>query len=187
MDLQHFPGDTGLKSGMPLLPRAEQLVLGFPDDHQSNAVAMWIALTEEHLLTRISGKELEKLRAAALGQGQADPLADVFNQVTRKVRSRVLACPQNRPGPDGTIPDELLDDALALCVVSIMTRPGGTMIDPEGARAKAAEQAESNLRDAAVCKIAIVQPDVPSTEKVPGGNSVELLKSNRDPHPYADL
>lgn len=119
---------------------------------------MWIALTEAHLLTRLSGKELTALRAAALAVAQPDPVADVFNQITRKVRSRVAACMQNNTGPEGTIPDELLSDALALCVVSIMTRPGGTMIDPESQRAKDAAQAESNLRDVARCLIAIEQP-----------------------------
>ncbi|HEV2207310.1 MAG TPA: hypothetical protein VG167_00930 [Verrucomicrobiae bacterium] len=129
---------------------------------------MWIALTEQHLLTRMSGKELDKLRAAALAAEQADPVQEVFDQVTRKVRSRVAACTKNRLGPAGTIPDELLGDALALCVVAIMTRPGGIMIDPADQRAKDADGAERNLRDAAACNIAIEQPadaDV-STEKV---------------------
>lgn len=127
-------------------------------------------MTEADLLTRISGKELEKLRAAALAVGQADPVPEVFEQVTRKVRSRVAACQSNRLGPAGTIPDELLDDALALCVVKVMTRPGGIMIDPESQRAKDADTAENNLKDAANCKIAIEQPaDAQvSAEKVGG-------------------
>lgn len=118
----------------------------------------WIALSDAKLLTRISGKELERLRAAALAAGQTDPVAEVFDTITRKVRSRVAANGSNRLGPAGTIPDELLDDALALCVVEVMTRPGGTMIDPESARAKAADTAERNLRDAANGLIAIEQP-----------------------------
>jgi hypothetical protein len=121
---------------------------------------MWIELTEAKLLTRISGVELENFRTAALELGQDDPIQGVFDQITRKVRSRVAACQQNKLGPEGTIPDEMLDDALALCVIKVMTRPGGTMIDPEGQRAKDAEQAESNLKDAANCKIAIEQPPV---------------------------
>jgi hypothetical protein len=121
---------------------------------------MWIELIEAHLLTRMSGVELDRLRSAVLEEGQADPVQDVFDQVTRKVRSRVAACMQNKLGPEGTIPDELLDDALALCVMKVMTRPGGTTIDPEEQRAKDAVQAEANLRDAANCKIAIEQPPV---------------------------
>jgi hypothetical protein len=127
---------------------------------------MWTSLTEAKLLTRLSGKELAALRAAALSQGQADPVQDVFDQVTRKVRSRVGACAANNLGPEGTIPDELMDDALALCVVKVMTRPGGMMIDPESQRAKDAERAESNLRDAAACRIAIEQPAVKSPEVI---------------------
>lgn len=127
---------------------------------------MWTALTEEKLLTRMSGKELEKLRAAALAAGQADPVQGVFDEVTRKVRSRVRACKANKLGATGTIPDELMDDALALCVVKVMTRPGGIMIDPEGQRAKDADRAEDNLDKAAKCLIAIEQPpdDEVSTE-----------------------
>jgi hypothetical protein len=121
---------------------------------------MWIALTEEKLLTRMSGLELDAFRSVALKDGQADPVQGLFDQITRKVRSRVAACMQNKLGPEGTIPDELLDDALALCVMGVMTRPAGTVIDPNDARTKSAAQAESNLRDAAMCKIAIEQPPV---------------------------
>lgn len=137
----------------------------------------WIRLTEAQLLTRLSSKELEKLRGAAAAQGGADPVQEVFDQVTRKVRSRVAAWAANRLGAEGTIPDELLSDALALCVVMVMTRPGGLMIDPEGQRAKDADMAETNLRDAARGLIAVAQPVVETTETVAGGNSVSLLKS----------
>lgn len=119
---------------------------------------MWIALTEEKLLTRISGPELAAFRSVALADGQADPVQGLFDAITRKVRSRVAACTQNKLGPEGTIPDEILSDALALCVMDIMTRPAGTVIDPNDARTKAATQAEQNLRDVASCKIMIEQP-----------------------------
>jgi hypothetical protein len=141
---------------------------------------MWIELDEGMLTTRLSSKELEKLRVAAAGEDEADPVQDVFDQVTRKVRSRVRACKMNKLGAAGTIPDELLDDALALCVVKIMTRPGGLMIDPEGQRAKDADRAEENLDKAAKGLIAIEQPAVEGTEvsgPVPGrGGSGTRIK-----------
>jgi len=122
----------------------------------------WIALTEANLLTRVSGKELEKLRAAALADGQADPLQEVFDQVTRKVRSRM---PAGWPkGLAGTIPNEMLDDALALCVVKVMTRPGGIMIDPEDQRSKDAEIAEANLDKLSKGLIQIEAPEEVSEE-----------------------
>jgi hypothetical protein len=121
----------------------------------------WIALTEARLLTRLSGRELEKMRAAALADAQADPVQEAFDQVTRKVRSRM---PAGWPkGPAGTIPDEMLDDALALCVVKVMTRPGGIMIDPEGQRASDARTAEENLDKLAK---GLIQIEAPPDEDV---------------------
>jgi hypothetical protein len=123
---------------------------------------MWIELTEDHLLTRLSGKELEKLRAAALAAGQADPVQDIFDAITRKVRSRV---PAGWPrGAGNTIPNEMLSDALALCLVEISTRPGGILIDPESQRAKAADQAEANLDKLSKGQIQIEAPADASTE-----------------------
>lgn len=124
----------------------------------------WITITEADLLTQISGAELSSIRAAVLGSGQADPVASTITQTVRYVRGRVAACADNQVGPAGTIPDELLSQALAIIVLEFMRRPGGLQVDPEGARMRAGENAERILRDVAACNVVLEQPDTPSSE-----------------------
>jgi len=126
----------------------------------------WREITEEDLLTQISGPELESFRTAALADGQADPVQPTIDQVTRQVRGRVAACQRNTLGEGNTIPDELMGEAVALIVMRIMPRAAGVVIDSGGERKAAAEKADETLRDVARCLIAIEQPAVVSTEKV---------------------
>lgn len=126
----------------------------------------WIEITEAHLLTALSGTELTKFRAVALQSGQADPVQSVFDQVTGEVRGRVAACDRNELGEGNTIPSELLDAALALIVMRIMTRAAGVVIDPSGARKTAAERADKTLRDVAACLLAVVQPVTATSDEV---------------------
>lgn len=127
---------------------------------------MWITLTEAALLTRIAGPELDAFRAAALGTGQADPVAATLAQMTRMVRGYCAACAQNTLGAGETIPDELLGAALDLLVLDIQRRAAGVVIDPADARMKAAERAVQLLRDVAACRFAIAAPATATTEEV---------------------
>jgi hypothetical protein len=127
----------------------------------------WIEITEAQLLTKISGPELESVRAAALADGQADPVQPAIDQVTREVRGYVAACAANELGDGDTIPDELLEAALALLAIRFLSRAAGLSIDGEdNPRMKAAEQAKTLLRDVAACRFAIVQPETVSDEVV---------------------
>lgn len=136
----------------------------------------WITLTEARLKTRISGTELEAFRAAALGAGQADPVAAVLADITRQVRGYVAGCARNQLGAAGTIPDELESAALDLAIIPVMTRAGGTLLDPKGARKDAADKAREMLRDVAACRLAIEQPATVSDE-VTAAPSVEIVRS----------
>jgi hypothetical protein len=127
----------------------------------------WITITEADLLTKVSGPELEAVRAAALADGQADPVQPAITQVTREVRGYVAACASNQLGEGATIPDELLEAALSLLVIRFLSRAAGLSIDGENdPRMKAAEQAKTLLRDVAACRFAIAQPATVSTEEV---------------------
>jgi hypothetical protein len=138
----------------------------------------WIVITEAHLLTKISGPELEAVRAAALADAQADPVQPTLDQVTREVRGYVAGCAANQLGDGNTIPDELLDAALSLAVVRFLSRAGGLSIDGEdNPRMKAAEAARQLLRDVAACRFAITQPEAVSDEVVSGG-AITVVNSN---------
>jgi hypothetical protein len=101
----------------------------------------WRAITEDDVLTRISGAELAALRAAALGEDQEDPVDDVLTQITNMVRGYCAARASNAMGASGTIPEVLLGAALDLIVVEISKRAAGTLIDPEGTREEAVRNA----------------------------------------------
>ena len=118
---------------------------------------MWINLTETHLLQYISGTELEALRAVALADAQADPVAGALEDVTSQVRGFCAA--KNDLGEAGTIPDRLVKSACHIAIVDIMTRAGGTMIDPEDQRAKNADRAYKVLDKVASGAFAITDSD----------------------------
>lgn len=122
---------------------------------------MWIAITESHLLTRLSGTELAKLRGAALASGQADPVQPAIDEVSGYVRGFVGR--RYRLGDGNTIPQELLGAALAIVVVELMTRVAGVMIDPKELRKQAAIDANKLLQATADGVFAVESPVVPSS------------------------
>lgn len=119
----------------------------------------WRAITESDVLTQISGAELEALRGAVLASGQSDPVQPCIDAVTAKVRGFVAANSSNSLDSDKSkVPDRLIEGAVSLIIIQIMTRAGGTMIDPEGARQKAADEANRLLRDVSAGKFSIADP-----------------------------
>lgn len=132
----------------------------------------WRAITESDVLTQISGAELEALRGAVLASGQADPVQPCIDAVTAKVRGFVAANSSNTLDADASkIPDRLIEGAVSLIIIQIMTRAGGTLIDPEGARQKAADEAGRLFRDVAAGRFSIADP-VTGTESKAGGVTI---------------
>lgn len=132
---------------------------------------MWTSLTSSQLAERFAGPELDAIKNAALAEGQdADTLLDnALARITATVRGYVGGCAKNSLGPDGTIPDELTDAALALAVYQILTRlPGmGGLLDEK--RASNRDEALTLLRDVSACKFAILQPESPATAQPASG------------------
>ena len=124
----------------------------------------WLAITEAHVLTHIAGAELTALRAAALADGQADPVQPSIDQVTSLVRGYVAGCARNTLDTDTTkIPDRLLGAACDLVIAEIIGRVPGYDLD-EGRQDKH-DNAIALMRDVAACKFAI---DDPNTGSDPG-------------------
>jgi hypothetical protein len=90
----------------------------------------WRLITEADLRTRISGTEIEALRAAHLADGQEDPLPATILQIANVVRRACESSGSITLGPDGTIPEDLLSEALDLIVRELMKRPGYIGEDP---------------------------------------------------------
>jgi len=69
--------------------------------------------------------------------------------VTDKVRGAIAGNPRNILGPEGQVPKVLIDTALSVAVLRVMTRCFGEVLDPSGQRVKDGETAEGILRDVA--------------------------------------
>jgi len=140
---------------------------------------MWRKLTELDLLKQISGVELESLRDIILGDGQDDPVQPSIDDVTAEVRGFVAASGVDLDSDTSFLPDRLIGAAVSKIIITIMTRAGGTMIDPEGARAKAADKADRLLRDVAAKKFSITDPDSGTESTATGGATVVNKRTPR--------
>jgi hypothetical protein len=125
----------------------------------------WRAITEDDIKTRISGSELETLRSAHLADGQADPIPSVISQITSRVRRACESAADIAMGAAGTIPEDLLSEALDLIVRELMKRPGYVADDAlTKIRMEAAELADKALQRVAAGDETIEDADPSSTE-----------------------
>ena len=118
----------------------------------------WIALTEAHVLTKLTAPEVAALKTAATATGQADPLPEIVAQIVREVRGHVAGCAKNTLGPAGTIPDELQGAALNRVRYELATRlPVASLLTD--ARKESNRDALTLLQRVASCQFALVQPE----------------------------
>lgn len=106
-----------------------------------DVIENWTEITEEMVRSRLSGMELDSIRASNTSPGDQDPIATCIASVVELVRGNVARDGSNVLGPAGTIPAVLLRDALSIIVVDILARSVGSAIDEKGVRAKAYDQA----------------------------------------------
>ncbi len=140
---------------------------------------MWRAITEADVVKQISGTELDALREVVLADGQSDPVQPSIDDVTAEVRGYVAAADVDLDSDPATVPDRLIGSAVAKIIITIMTRAGGTMIDPDGARAKAADKADTLLRNVAAGKFSISDPDTGAESAGSGGATVVNQRTPR--------
>lgn len=152
-------------AGRVLLSILDFLAVSVTRTEAFRIIMAWITPTETHLLTRMSGAELDAFRAAALGTGQADPIADQLAHTVEMARGYIAGCRQNVLGPEGTVPEKLLGAVLDLTVVEVEKRAAGSMIDPQGVRQTASREAMTILRDVAACRFVIEKPAEETTEE----------------------
>ena len=100
----------------------------------------WTKITKANIETRLSGQELSSYRTAARSPGEADALEPLIEAISERVRGSVAGGGKTL-GESGTIPKSLLDVALSLLVMRVMTRCAGQVLDPIGQRAKDYDEA----------------------------------------------
>jgi len=117
----------------------------------------WQTITEADVLTHISGAELEALRAAALADGQVDPVQPSIGQVTNLVRGYVAACEKNTLDTDtAKIPERLLGAACDMIIAEIIARVPG--YDLDDSRKDKYDKAISLMKLTAECRFSIEDP-----------------------------
>jgi hypothetical protein len=124
----------------------------------------WNAIAESDVLTVLAGPELSAYRAAALNAGQPDPIAEQIINVTNMVRGYIAAWVANTLGPEGTIPDKLLNPALDILAVKIPMRAAGK--DPTSSRERAQAEAMRILKDVSMGRFKVEVPDTFTEEKI---------------------
>lgn len=127
---------------------------------------MWVALTEQNVLAKMSQKEIDALNALYPGSLVTTRLQEILNQVTKRIRLAVGSCKQNNLTVDATlIPDEFISEAVNIvrwefCSVLPNYDLGGT-------RKKAYDDAIAILRDVAKC---VFRPE-PATQATLSGSA----------------
>lgn len=117
----------------------------------------WIEFNSAAHLNANSAPELESLREAATGDGQADPVAAIAAAVVNSIRGSVAV--KNTLGPAGTIPDELLLCAMSIFRFEATLRLPGVQMLQDDARRKAYDAAQAQLRRVEEGKFSVSAPD----------------------------
>ena len=167
------------KDGLERRHPGHQRASGRDDDHQlililrirrngcadlNQLLMAWNALQESDVLTVLAGPELSAYRTAALAAGQPDPVAEQITNVTNMVRGYIAAWLANTLGPEGTIPDKLLQSAVDILAVKIPMRAAGK--NPTESRERAQAEAMKILRDVSIGRFKIEVPDSFTTEQI---------------------
>ena len=126
----------------------------------------WIEFNSANYLNANSAPELESLRAAATGEGQADPVDAIAATVVNSIRGSVAV--KNPLGPDGTIPEELLREAMSIFRFEATLRLPGVQMLQDDSRRKAYDAAEALLRRVEEGKFAVSAPDEESEDAMGG-------------------
>lgn len=125
----------------------------------------WIPLTENDVITKLSGPEIAAMKTAALQASQVNPLPGVITQIVKEIRGYIAACARNTLGDGETIPDELLGAAISRIRFELATRlPVASLLTEDRRTANA--NALTLLRDVAGCRFLIVGPVIPTTDDI---------------------
>lgn len=116
----------------------------------------WVAIDADNIRSRYTQLERDAFAgAAALGEDGYDPLPEIIEQVTEMVRGYVAGCASNPMGPDGLIPQRLMDAAVSIIRYKVVARLPQTFPAFTEQRRKEYEDAIAQLKDVAACKFAV--------------------------------
>lgn len=141
----------------------------------------WIEFNDAAHLNANSAPELESLRGAATGDGQADPVEAIAAAVVNSIRGSVAV--KNPLGPVGTIPEELLLCAMSIFRFEATLRLPGVQMLQDDARRKAYDAAQALLRRVEDGRFSVSAPDEESEEVMGGAPAPDVGEIREDYSP----
>lgn len=136
----------------------------------------WSAISATDVEEALSGPELAavRTRAGASDGSDDDKLAGIIAKVTDQVRGYIEACPKNRVGAAGTLPERVHLHAIALIRVALLNRLN---LNVSEARMEEYKEARRYFERVSECKVSIEQPD--GGDVVTEANSSEIETINK--------
>lgn len=116
----------------------------------------WRTLTEDDVVTGLTGPETAAYKTAALKAGQSDPVAEIIEQVVNEVRSHIADCERNTLAAGVLIPERCILHAVAIIRFRLLTRLAVRATDE---REQEYKDARRFLERVSECKVRIERPD----------------------------
>lgn len=140
----------------------------------------WIKLQPEDLNDYLVAAQINVLRTKALASGQGDPMLDIIEDVSTRIRAEIRGNPANRVSNTVfAIPPELIGVAAALIIESAQGRIPGLKSNADQIRA--ANNARDYLRRLAKGDVPISTPDDPEEpDGMQRSNKIEIVHSRAD-------
>jgi len=128
----------------------------------------WVPINSDEVINSLTSQE----QSMMTDPSSASDMATIVYNVTNLVRGKVMGWQPNQAymGPVGTIPDELMAPAIAICRYKFLTHLPGTQLITKWREAENTE-AYTLLADVARGKFVILAPDgsVPNNPADTGG------------------
>lgn len=143
----------------------------------------WRTITEDDVLTSLTGPETAAFKTAALKSGQSDPLAAIILTAVNETRGHIADCQTNRLATGATVPDRVVHHVLAIVRFRFMTRLG---INVNEERTQEYKDARRFLERVSECKVQIEQPDG-ETEDDGSNETIEVVSNSPRLHTRDNL
>jgi len=140
----------------------------------------WIKLQPDDLNDYLVAAQINVLRTKALASGQGDPLLDIIEDVSTRIRAEIRGNPVNRVSNTVfAIPPELIGVAAALIIESAQGRIPGLKSTADQIRA--ANNARDYLRRMSRGEVPVSTPDDPEVDDaMQRSQTVEIVHSRAD-------
>jgi phage gp36-like protein len=122
----------------------------------------WTELSEDHITASLAAPELTALRTLQTAAGQADPLPEVLERTAGEVQGYVGT--RYQVGQPGTVPDQLLNSAIAIARWRLLGRLPSKLMATENRRLEY-EDAVKQLEAVAAGKFALSIATEPADEQ----------------------